>query len=87
MCTLRERTYSFAELCKWIRELSNSIRELSNSINELTNTPTRLQYEKKKNGIRELGKVNLENPLIQLESSLIQLEKTKPYRKQVLNDL
>ena len=35
--------------------------------------PTRLQYEKNI-GIRELGKVNLENSLIQLESSLIQLE-------------
>ena len=66
MCTIRERTYSFAELCNWIRELSKSIKEL-------TNTPTCLRYEKKI-GIRELGKVNLENSLIQLESSLIQLE-------------
>ena len=31
--------------------------------------PTRLQYEKNIE-IRELGKVNLENSLIQLESSL-----------------
>ena len=46
MCTIREGTNSFAELCDWIRDLSNSIKEL-------TNTPTRLQYEKNI-GIREL---------------------------------
>ena len=33
MCTIRERTNSFAVLCNWIRELSNSIKELSNTAN------------------------------------------------------
>ena len=33
MCTIRERTNSFAVLCNWIKELSNSIQELSNMAN------------------------------------------------------
>ena len=32
MCTIRERTYSFAALCNR-RELSNSIKELSSTAN------------------------------------------------------
>ena len=33
MCTISERTNSFAALCNLIRELSNSIQELSNVAN------------------------------------------------------
>ena len=47
MCTIRERTNSFAALCNWIRELSNSIKELSN----MANTPAIW----KNIGIRELS--------------------------------
>ena len=65
MCTKTERTYSFAGICNWIRELSNSIKELSNT----TNIVTRLQYEKNV-GIRELSNL-IKSSLVQLESSLI----------------
>ena len=47
MCTIRERTNSFAELCNWIRELSNSIEGLINT----TKTPA----IRKNVGIRELS--------------------------------
>ena len=47
MCTIRERTNSFAALCDWIRKLSNSIKELSNT----ANTPAIW----KNVGIRELS--------------------------------
>ena len=47
MCTIREHTILFAELCSWIRELSNSIKELTNTVN----TPA----IRKNVGIRELS--------------------------------
>ena len=47
MCTIRERTNSFAVLSNWIRELSYSIKELSNT----ANTPAIW----KNVGIRELS--------------------------------
>ena len=34
MCTIRERTNSFAALCNWIKELSYSIKELSITANK-----------------------------------------------------
>ena len=37
VCIIRERTYSYAELCNWIKELSNSIKELTYMYT--TNTP------------------------------------------------
>ena len=61
---MRERTYSFAELCNWIRELSCSIKELSNTANT--------SAIRKNDGIRELS--NSIKELIELESSLINLK-------------
>ena len=66
MCTIRERTDSFAALCNWIRDLSNSVEELSYT----TNTPAMWKNVR----IRELSYFITESPLIQLESSLIQLQ-------------
>ena len=49
-----------------------SVIELESSPNQLKSSIIRQHAcNMKKNGIRELGKVNLENSLIQLESSLI----------------
>ena len=65
MCTIRERTYSFAALCNWIRELSYSIKELSNT----ANTPAIW----KKIFELESCQIQLETSLIELENSLINL--------------
>ena len=58
MCTMRERTNSFAELCNGIRELSNSIKETTNT----ANTPA----------IRKNGGIIEFSNSIQLQSSLIE---------------
>ena len=47
MYNKRARTYSFAALCSWIRELSYSIKELSNTANT--------SAIRKNDGIRELS--------------------------------
>ena len=51
---IRERTYSFAALCNWIRELCNSIKEFSNTTN------TAAKWKKM---------LELESSFIQLETS------------------
>ena len=53
MCTIRERTNSFAALCNWIRELSNLIKALYNT----ANTPS----IRKNIGIRELSNSVIDN--------------------------
>ena len=61
MCTIRERTNSFASLYNLIKELSNSIK--SSLIQS-----ARLQYGKM---------LELESSVIQLQSSLIELESSQ----------
>ena len=61
MCTIIERTNSFAAFCNWIRELSISIKELSNTA--------------KLTAIKSLKKLELKISVTQWESSVIQLER------------
>ena len=77
MCTIRERTNSFAVLCNWIRELSNSIREPSDSIKVFSYTTNTSEIWKNV-GIKELSDSFTElcnwigSSVIELESSAIQ---------------
>ena len=66
MCTIRERTNSFAAFCNWLRELSSSIKELFST----TNTPA--IYGRMME--LESCQIQLQTSLIELENSLINLK-------------